>query len=292
MPFTTREWHFVKRPSGLPTAATYRLVERELPELQPDQYLVRNLVLSVDPYMRPRMDDQPSCVAPYRLGEALSGGAIGEVIESRTDADPEGSWIIHQSRWREHAVLEARSGFIIDEAPLSEFLPPRGPGDVQLHRIRRTLPLRGLAGWRRGFRLWCGGRGGQHGRTVHVARRRESGGRKRGLTGEDGPPRCRSGIRCCVQRRDAPVLSQLRSAFPSGFEVYFDNVGSDHLTAALEVINDFGRVVVCGTISTYNAGDHRATIGDTFKIVAKRIRLQGFIVSDHEDLRSEFTDRV
>lgn len=69
-------------------------------------------------------------------------------------------------------------------------------------------------------------------------------------------------------------------------------MGSDHLTAALEVINDFGRVVVCWTISTYNAGDHRATIGDTFKIVAKRIRLQGFIVSDHEDLRSEFTDRV
>jgi NADPH-dependent curcumin reductase CurA len=115
MSLTTREWHFVQRPVGLPAPETYRLVERDLPALQPGQCLVRNLVLSVDPYMRSRMDDVPSYVPPFKLGEALTGGAVGEVIETRSDDVPLGSWLVHQAGWREHSVVDATAGRIVDK---------------------------------------------------------------------------------------------------------------------------------------------------------------------------------
>jgi hypothetical protein len=92
--------------------------------------------------------------------------------------------------------------------------------------------------------------------------------------------------------KDGPVLDQLRSAFPDGFDVFFDNVGADHLAAAIEVLNESGRVAMCGTISTYNAAEHDAVPVNAFKIVAKRLRLQGFIAFDHEDLREEFGSQV
>ncbi|WP_329057979.1 NADP-dependent oxidoreductase [Amycolatopsis sp. NBC_01480] len=92
--------------------------------------------------------------------------------------------------------------------------------------------------------------------------------------------------------KDGPVLQQLQSAFPEGLDIFFDNVGSDHLAAAVEVLNDFGRVALCGTISAYNASEHRAVPVNAFKIVTKRLRMQGFIAFDHEDLRKDFDSRV
>jgi NADPH-dependent curcumin reductase CurA len=110
---TTREWHLTQRPAGLPGPDSYTLVERTLGPLEQDQFLVRNLALSVDPYMRPRMDDAPSYVPPFELEQPLTGAAVGEVIETRSEVVPVGSWVVHQAGWREHAVLDAKTGRLL-----------------------------------------------------------------------------------------------------------------------------------------------------------------------------------
>ncbi|WSS53384.1 NADP-dependent oxidoreductase [Streptomyces sp. NBC_01180] len=288
----TREWHFVQRPVGLPAPETYRLVERDLPALQPGQCLVRNLVLSVDPYMRSRMDDVPSYAPPYKLGEALTGGAVGEVIETRSGDVPLGSWLVHQAGWREHSVVDATAGRIVDKGryPSSYYLGVLGgPGFAAFVGLFRS------AGFQPGDSVFVSGAAGAVGSMVGQFASLAGARRVVGSAGSIEKVRYlvdELGYDAAFNYKDGPVLNQLRNAFPDGFDVFFDNVGSDHLAAAIDVLNEFGRVAMCGTISTYNAPEHDAVPVDAFKIVAKRLRLQGFIAFDHEDLREEFAPQV
>jgi NADPH-dependent curcumin reductase CurA len=289
---TTREWHFVQRPVGLPGPETFKLVERDLPPLRAGQCLVKNLVLSVDPYMRPRMDDVPSYVPPFGLGEALTGGAVGEVIETRSDDVPLGSWLVHQVGWREHAVVDAQASRVVDKGrhPSSCYLGVLGgPG------FAAFVGLFHSAGFRPGDSVFVSGAAGAVGSMVGQFASLAGAKRVVGSAGSADKVKYlvdELGYSAAFNYKDGPVLKQLQNAFPEGFDVCFDNVGSDHLAAAVEVINDFGRVAMCGTVSTYNAVEHRAVPLDAIKVVAKRLRLQGFIAFDHEDLRQDFDSQV
>jgi hypothetical protein len=292
MSLTTREWHFVQRPVGLPAPETYKLVERDLPPLRPGQCLVRNLVLSVDPYMRSRMDDVPSYVAPFELGAALTGGAVGEVIETRSDDVPLGSWLVHQAGWREHAVVDAKAARVVDKHryPSSYYLGVLGgPAFAAFVGLFRT------AGFQPGDSVFVSGAAGAVGSMVGQFASLSGATRVVGSAGSVDKVKYlvdELGYDAAFNYKDGPVLQQLQSAFPEGLDVFFDNVGSDHLAAAVEVLNEFGRVAMCGTISTYNASEHRPVPVNAFKIVAKRLRLQGFIAFDHEDLREDFDSQV
>jgi len=292
MSLTTREWHFMQRPVGLPAPETYKLVERDLSALQPGQCLVKNLVLSVDPYMRPRMDDVPSYVPPFELGEALTGGAVGEVIETRSDDVPLGSWLVHQAGWREHAVVDAKAARVVDKGryPSSYYLGVLGgPG------FAAFIGLFHIAGFRPGDSVFVSGAAGAVGSMVGQFASLSGAKRVVGSAGSIEKVKYlvdQLGYDAAFNYKAGPVLKQLQSAFPEGLDVYFDNVGSDHLAAAVDVLNDYGRVAMCGAISTYNAAEHRAVPVDAIKVVAKRLRLQGFIAFDHEDLRKDFDAQV
>ncbi|MDQ0779996.1 NADPH-dependent curcumin reductase CurA [Streptomyces aurantiacus] len=292
MSLTTREWHFMQRPVGLPAPETYKLVERDLPALQPGQCLVKNLVLSVDPYMRPRMDDVPSYVPPFELGQALTGGAVGEVIETRSDDVPLGSWLVHQAGWREHAVVDAKAARVVDKGryPISYYLGVLGgPGFAAFVGLFR------IAGFQPGDSVFVSGGAGAVGSMVGQFALLAGAKRVVGSAGSIEKVKHlvdQLGYDAAFNYKAGPVLKQLQSAFPEGLDVYFDNVGSDHLAAAVDVLNDFGRVAMCGTISTYNAVEQRAVPVDAVKVVAKRLRLQGFIAFDHEDLRKDFDAQV
>jgi len=292
MSLTTREWHFVQRPVGLPGPETFQLVERDLPPLQAGECLVRNLVLSVDPYMRPRMDDVPSYVPPFELGQALTGGAVGEVIETRSDDVPLGSWLVHQAGWREHAVVDARTARVVDRGryPSSYYLGALGgPG------FAAFVGLFHVAGFQPGDSVFVSGAAGAVGSMVGQFAALAGAGRVVGSAGSADKVKHlvdELGFDAAFNYKDGPVLKQLQSALPEGLDVFFDNVGSDHLAAAIEVLNDFGRVALCGTISAYNAAEHGTVPVNAMKIVTKRLRLQGFIAFDHEDLRKDFQARV
>ncbi|PRY41629.1 hypothetical protein CLV43_105387 [Umezawaea tangerina] len=291
MSLTTREWHFMQRPVGLPGPETFKLVERDLPPLQEGQCLVKNLVLSVDPYMRPRMDAGPSYVPPFELGEALTGSAVGEVVETRSDV-PLGSWLVHQAGWREHAVVDAGAARVVDKGryPSSHYLGVLGGPAFAAY-----VGLFHIADFRRGDSVFVSGAAGAVGSMVGQFALLAGAKRVVGSAGSSEKVRYlvdELGYDAAFDYKTGPVLEQLRGAFPEGLDVYFDNVGSDHLAAAIDVLNDFGRAAICGTISTYNAVEPHAVPVDAVKVVTKRLRLQGFIAFDHEDLRKDFDSEV
>ena len=292
MAVAAREWHLVQRPAGLPDPEVYRLVERDLPALAEGELLVRNVSLSVDPYMRPRMDDRQSYTPKYELNQALTGGAVGQVVESTVERIPAGTWVLHQLGWRDFAILRPEQLRTIERGqyPSSYHL-----GVLGMPGFTAYVGLFAVAGFEQGESVFVSGAGGAVGGLVGQFAKITGAERVVGSAGTaDKVAHAvdELGFDAAFNYRDGVVEIQLRNVCPNGFEVYFDNVGGDHLAAALEVINDFGRIALCGTISSYNASARSTIPGNMFRAVAKRLRLQGFVVSDHEHLRREFVENV
>lgn len=278
----TREIHLVSRPAGWPVAENFALVEAELPAPAEGELLVRNLYMSVDPYMRGRMNDVKSYVPPFRLGQPLEGGALGEVLESRAPGFAAGDKVVHQLGWREHAIVAAKGARQVRSVPGvadSHFLGALGmPGltafvgllDIAGLTERDTVFVSGAAGA-------VGSMAGQLAR-MHGARRviGSAGSAEKAayLTG-------RLGFDAAFSYRDGPVRDLLAAAAPEGIDVYFDNVGGEHLEAAIGALNNHGRVALCGAISQYN--DTRPAPGprNLALAIGRRLRLEGFIVTDH-----------
>ena len=288
MTITTREIHLAQRPAGLPGPETYRFVERELRELRDGDVLVENLVLSVDPYMRPRMNDVKSYVPPFRLDHALDGGAIGRVVESRSASLPVGAIVRHGLGWREHAVLADRYAQRIElnGHPSSYFL-----GVLGMPGMTAYAGLFDVAAFKAGDGVFVSAAAGAVGSLVGQFARLAGAERVVGSAGSAEKVALlvdELGFDAALNYRESPIEPQLGAAFPEGFDVYFDNVGGDHLAAALEHINDWGRIALCGSISGYNQAGTATMPGNMFKAVGKRLTLRGFIVGDHEHLRDEF----
>lgn len=290
-PSQTRHVVLASRPHGAPTLEDFRVETVELPELADGEVLVANSVMSVDPYMRGRMNDVESYIPPFQLDQPLDGGAVGEVIASRNADLPVGTHVSHALGWREHAIVPAGAArpVDVDAVPDSAYLGPLGmPGLTAYVGLTRIAQMRqGDVVFISGAAGAVGSYAGQIARALGAARVIGSAGSARKIE------RLRElGFDAAFDYKDAPVRDSLREAAPEGIDVYFDNVGGDHLEAALGALNTFGRVAMCGAISQYNATEPPPGPRNLALVIGKCLTLRGFIVGQYAQVAGEFRERV
>lgn len=273
----SREVRLARRPNGAPDAADFALVATELPEPADGEVLVRNHVMSVDPYMRLPMTGQAGAHAPMSEGETLHGAAVGVVEISRSPDLPVGAWVSSSSRgWREAYVAPARELTRID--PLA--------GDPGLYV--GLLGLIGVTAYggveyvlqpRAGETVFVSGGGGAVG-LVACQLAKGHGARVIASTGSDAKAawlRDEIGVDAVINYKTAgPLSAALRAAAPDGLDAMFDNVGGSTLEAAIEVMNLHARAALCGAIELYNCENYRAGPANFFTVIEKCIRLEGF----------------
>ena len=285
----SRAWHLASRPEGLPTADNFDLREVELPKLATSQLRVRNLWLSVDPYMRGRMNDVKSYVPPFALDAPLEGGAIGEVVESAADGFSLGDKVLHMSGWRDEAVVDAKGVFKLPDVGIE---PELFLGILGVTGSTAYFGLFDAASANEGDTVFVSAAAGAVGSAVvQIAK-------AKGMTvigSAGGAEKCefvRSlGADAVVVYRAGPILKGLVRALKEvgkdGIDVYFDNVGGDHLDAALALANLHSRFAICGMIEGYNKAEP-TQLRFIMRIIAMRIRLKGFIVFDYQPRMPEF----
>jgi hypothetical protein len=280
-----RAWHLKSRPSGMPTQDNFELKEIELPPLGDGQLRVRNLWLSVDPYMRGRMNDVKSYVPPFQIGEPMDGGAIGKVVESRAEGFAPGDLVQHMSGWRDEAVVPARTAQKLPDlgAPAERFL-----GVLGVTGATAYFGLLDAARAKGGDIVFVSAAAGAVGSVVvQIAK-------AKGMTviaSAGGAEKCefvRSlGADQVVDYKAGSLLKGLAAAAPDGIDVYFDNVGGDHLDAAFALARQNARFAICGMIEGYNAKEPMS-FRFIQRIIAARIALKGFIVFDYFPRMAEF----
>ncbi|MBG0814140.1 NADP-dependent oxidoreductase [Planomonospora sp. ID82291] len=277
----SRQINLASRPSGWPTPDDFDLVEADLPAPQEGQVLVRNLFMSVDPYMRGRMNDAESYVPPFRLGEPLEGGAVGEVVESRAPGLEAGDLVLHGFGWREQVVADAARVRKVD--PIEGVSPSAYLGVLGMPALTAYVGLLDIASFTEGDAVFVSGAAGAVGALVGQIARLKGASRVVGSAGSDAKvARLRElGFDAAFNYRNGPVAEQLREAAPDGIDVYFDNVGADHLEAAIERLRNGGRIAMCGAIAAYNATEPPCAPRNLFLAVGKRLTMRGFIVGDH-----------
>jgi NADPH-dependent curcumin reductase CurA len=289
MPDTlSREIHLEHRPVGLPSESDFDLVEVPIPEPAAGEMLVRNLYLSVDPYMRGRMADRSSYVSSFPLGETLEGGCVGQVVQSYGGKFPVGEYVSGFKGWREYYLSDGSDLTGIDPklAPLPSYLGVMGmPG------MTAYVGLLDIGQPREGETVFVSAAAGAVGSVVcQIAK--IHGCRVVGSAGSDEKVRWLhdvAGIDAAFNYKNvADLPAELARHCPDGVDIDFENVGGGHLEAALGRMNQFGRVVLCGMISQYNATEPLSGPGNLFLAITRRLKLQGFIVSDHSDRRPQF----
>ena len=278
-------WHLKSRPSGMPTKENFELKELDLPPLGDGQARVRNLWLSVDPYMRGRMNDVKSYVSPFKVGEPLEGGAIGEVVESKVEGLKPGDLVQHMNGWRDEAVLSARMAQKLPDlgAPPEKFLSVLGITGATAY-----FGLLDAAKAKAGDVVFVSAAAGAVGSAV-VQIAKAKGMIVIGSAG--GPQKCdfvRS-VRAdeVIDYKAAPIRESLAAAAPDGIDVYFDNVGGDHLDAAFALARNNARFAICGMIEGYNSKEPMS-FRFIQRIIAARIMLKGFLVFDYLPRFGEF----
>jgi len=292
LPASTREIRLASRPAGRPVPENFRLAESPLPELLDGQVLVRNLYMSVDPYMRGRMNDVKSYSAPFALDAALDGGAVGEVIASRAEGRKVGDAVVHQLGWREYAVVAADATSLArtDLAPASAFL-----GALGMTGLTAYAGLLKVAEFKPGESVFVSGAAGAVGSLVGQIAKAMGASR---VIGSAGTPEkverlLELGFDAAFNYRDAPVRGQLKSATEgNGIDVYFDNVGGDHLEAALAELKVGGRVAMCGAIAQYNATEPTPAPRNLALAIGKQLTLRGFLVGGQRQHSAEFFEKM
>ncbi|MEU3895458.1 NADP-dependent oxidoreductase [Streptomyces sp. NPDC045251] len=292
LPAVNREWHLDSRPVGWPKPEDFSLVEAELPTPGDGQVLVRNLYVSVDPYMRGRMSAAKSYVAPYELGKAMQGGAVGEVVASNAEGIAVGDHVLHFFGWREYAVVDAENAVKVDPeaAPLSTYL-----GVLGMTGLTAYAGLLRTASFKEGDSVFVSGAAGAVGSQVGQIAKLKGASRVIGSAGSDEKVKLlldEYGFDAAFNYKDGPVSEQLRAAAPDGVDVYFDNVGGDHLEAAIGSLNRDGRIAICGAISVYNNTEPAPGPKNLARLIQTRGRIEGFLVGDHYDLQPQFVQEV
>ncbi len=286
-----REIRLASRPTGMPTPDNFELVQTPMPQPGPGQVLVRNLVMSVDPYMRGRMNDVKSYVPPFQVGAALDGGAVGEVVESRSDDLQAGDLVLHGLGWREHAVGDAKGFRKVDPLPdNSAYL-----GALGMPGLTGYVGLVDIAELKEGDTVFVSGAAGAVGSIAGQIAKLRGAARVIGSAGTAAKVQWlvdELGFDAAFNYRDASVRSQLKAAAPDGIDVYFDNVGGEHLEAAIGALKPFGRAALCGAIAEYNSETPSPGPRNMTLIVPKRLSLRGFIVTDHNRRMRDFLTEV
>lgn len=277
-----RQIVLASRPTGWPTAANFALTEADQADLADGHIRVRNLFMSVDPYMRGRMNDAESYVPPFRLGQPLEGGAIGTVIESRSPGLTAGNLVLHMLGWRDEAVLPARQARKI--AVAAGLSPSAYLGVLGMPTLTAYVGLLDIASLKADDTVFVSGAAGAVGSMAGQIAKLKGAARVIGSAGGDEKVRWlrEIGFDAAFNYRAGSVVEQLRAAAPGGIDVYFDNVGADHLDAALVILNHHGRVAMSGAIAHYNATEPPVGPSNLGLVITKRLTLRGFIVTDHQ----------
>ena len=277
--------HLVSRPTGEPSVDNFKLVSAAVPELADGQVLVRNHFMSLDPYMRGRMNDGKSYAQPQALDAVMGGGTVGEVVQSRNANFKKGDTVVGMGGWQQYTVVDgAQTGMMrkVDttHVPLSAYL-----GVVGMPGVTAWYGLTQIINPKAGETVVVSAASGAVGATVgQLARAR--GARAVGLAG--GPEKCRFvteelGFEACIDYKKYPDLKSLsvalKEACPNGIDGYFENVGGMILDAVLMRANAFSRVAMCGMISGYNG--QPIPMSAPQLILVNRMTVRGFIVSEH-----------
>ncbi|MCB2006923.1 MAG: NADP-dependent oxidoreductase [Rhodoferax sp.] len=272
-----------RHPQGMVTPQDFETTQTPLPELKDGEVLVRNMVLSLDPYMRPRMDPLRSYVPPLEIGELMPGAAVGEVVQSREPALPEGAIVTGPLGWQTHAVLTRN-------IPRVRVLDPKlGPPSAALSvlgmpGVTAHYGLLKLADPQPGETVVVTAASGAVGSVVgQIAKIK--GCRVVGIAG--GPDKCRYvteelGFDACVDYRAADFEQQLAAATPDYVNILFENVGGPVFDAVLNRVADHARVALCGNISQYNASEPYGIKGMR-QLLMHRVTIRAFVIADHND---------
>jgi NADPH-dependent curcumin reductase CurA len=290
VPTLSREIRLANRPRGAPVPDDFALAEVEVPDPGDGELLIRNAYVSVDPYMRGRMNDVKSYVPPFALDEPMTGGAVGQVIASRNERFPEGSWVVHDLGWREVALSEGRGARLVDRErePLSTTL-----GVLGMPGLTAFVGVVDIGEVREGDTVFVSGAAGAVGSVAaQIARLRGA-----RVVGSAGTPEKVAwlrelGLDGVFDYHETSTRDGLREHAPDGIDVYFDNVGGETLEAAIGAMRLHGRIVACGSISRYNATEALPGPRNMFLVVTKRLRMQGYIIFDHYDRFPAFLAEV
>ena len=284
----SREIRLARRPEGMPRPTDFEVAETDISGPGEGQVLVRNIYMSVDPYMRGRMVDRESYVPPFQVGQPLSGGAVGQVVESKNSGFARGDYVSNFSGWQEWFLSSGGDLTKIDPAmaPIQAFLGAMGmPGLTAYGGLLKVGELKD------GERVFVSAASGAVGAVVcQIAKNKGC-----YVVGSAG-----SDEKCEWLKREARVdaainyltcgdLTQaVRAAFPQGIDVYFENVGGAHLDAALANMRMYGRIPVCGMIAQYNATSMPPGPANIINVIPQRLTIRGFIVTDYANLTPEF----
>ena len=294
----SHEIHLKKRPIGMPTNENFKQVEVEVPEPRDGELLVRNIWMSVDPYMRGRMTERKSYVPPFELDKPLEGACVGKVVESKNNQFAVGDYVLGMNGWREYWISDGNP-----TSGVTKIDPNMGPiqlflGIYGMTGLTAYVGLLRIGQLKAGETVFVSAASGAVGSVVcQIAKAKGcyvigSAGSKEKVSWLVND----AGVDYAFnykELRDENISTELRKAYlqtskGEGIDLYFDNVGGNHLEAALDNMKTFGRIVLCGMISGYNATSPTPGPSNKFLAITKRLRLQGFVVSDHYDMINQF----
>ncbi len=263
----------------MPRHENFEIVEVQVPDPADGQVLIQNLWMSVDPYMRGRMTDRESYIEPFKVGQVMSGGAVGEVKQSKNPAFEPGDLVLHMGGWREFLVSDGRE---LQKLPATGAPAELYLGLLGIPGLTAYFGLFEIGELKEGETVFVSAAAGAVGSVVcQIARMRNC--RVIGTAGSDRKVeylRKELGVDEAINYSTAEDLSAaVRAAAGDGIDLYFDNVGAEHLEAALDNMKPFGRIVACGMIHDYNLREG-AGVRNLIQVVGKRLRMQGFIVPD------------
>ena len=292
LPATSKEVQLVARPQGEPRQSDFSVVEIAVPEPAPGQVLVHNRFLSVDPYMRGRMRDAKSYASPFALGEVMTGMAVGEVVASQSPDLTVGDIVLHDLGWREYALGAAATFRAVPatDAPLSAWL-----GVLGMVGLTAWVGMLEIAALQHGEVVFVSGAAGAVGSLAGQIARLHGASRVVGSVGSAAKARyiCDElGFDAAFDYHDGPAAELLATVAPEGIDVYYDNVGGEHLEAAIGALRPHGRAALCGAISQYNLDEPAPGPRNLALMIGNRLTLRGFLVGDHVDRRSAFLAQV
>ena len=291
--YSARQIHLINRPAGLPQHGDFAMEKVELTPPKAGEVLIKNHFMSVDPYMRGRMRTEGVYATPYGLNQPMYGGAIGEVVESQDPSLNAGDMVLNSGAWQDKLVAPVES--------VTKFEPF---DKQQLSLYLGTLGMPGLTAYvglfkygepKAGETVFVSAASGAVGANVCQLAKLK-GCRVIGSAGSDEKVKWlldECGVDAAINYKTCGDLTAaLADAAPDGVDVYFENVGGDHLQAALATMNPFGRIAACGMIASYNDATPVPGPNNLMLIVGKKIRINGFIVSDHADMRPQFLEEM
>jgi NADPH-dependent curcumin reductase CurA len=280
----SREVHLIERPQGLPVPAQFRIVDTEIADPADGQVLVQNIYMSVDPAMRPRL------AGPTALNEAMMGGTIGRVLKSRNAAFQEGDHVQSMNGFREYFVSDGKglSKLDADGMPLVAYMSVLG-----LTGLTAYGGLLVIGALKDGENVFVSAAAGAVG-SVAAQIAKIKGCYVIGSAGTD--EKCRwlkedLGLDVAINYKKGELRASLKAAAPKGIDVYFENVGGEHLNAALPRMNALGRIAVCGMISAYNNfGAVSEPVTTLSNMIYNRVMMRGFVVYEFESRRAQFLE--